>query len=40
MRGLEWGRLYETFHTTSCNAAKIDPRVNELRGDPAVGNAN
>ncbi len=39
MRGLEWGRLYETFHTTSYNAAKIDTRVNELRGDPAVGNA-
>jgi hypothetical protein len=39
MRGLEWGRLYETFHTTSYNAAKIDTRVTELRGDPAVGNA-
>jgi hypothetical protein len=38
MRGLEWGRLYETFHTMSYSAAKIDGRVNELRIDPAVGN--
>lgn len=37
MRGLEWGRLYETFHTQSYSAAKIDARVNQLRSDPAVG---
>jgi len=38
MKGLEWGRLYETFHGKSYSAAKIDARVNELRSDPAVGN--
>lgn len=37
MRGLDWGRLYETFHTTAYDAAKIDVRVNELRSDSAVG---
>lgn len=39
MRGLEWGRLYETYHSTSYNAAAIDKAVNELRADPAVHNA-
>jgi len=39
MRGLDWGRLYETFHTTSYSAAKVDARVSELRADPAVGKA-
>ena len=38
MRGLEWGRLYEEYHGTSYSAAKIEDRVNELRGDPAVHN--
>lgn len=36
MRGLEWGRLYEQHHGTSYNAARLEKRVNELRGDPAV----
>lgn len=36
MRGLEWGRFYELHHAQSYNAAEIDARVNELRGDPAV----
>lgn len=36
MRGLEWGRLYETYHSQSYNASKIDARVDELRSDPAV----
>ena len=36
MRGLEWGRLYETFHIRSYSAAKIDARVNELRADREV----
>lgn len=36
MRGLEWGRLYEAYHTKSYNASKIDARVDELRADPAV----
>ncbi|MDE2400186.1 MAG: DUF262 domain-containing protein [Burkholderiales bacterium] len=36
MRGLEWGQLYEKYHTTSYNAAAITARLVELRGDPAV----
>lgn len=36
MRGLDWGRLYETYHSTSYNATNIDVRVDELRGDPFV----
>lgn len=36
MRGLEWGRLYETFHATAYNAAEIDAKVNKLRADDAV----
>jgi hypothetical protein len=36
MRGLAWGDLYERFHLTSYNAAKLDARVDELRGDLAV----
>ena len=32
MRGLEWGRLYETYHSNSYNAAEIDKAVDELRG--------
>lgn len=36
MRGLEWGRLYEQHHGTSYNAAELEQRVNDLRGDPAV----
>ena len=39
MRGLEWGRLYESYHSKSYNAAEIDADVDELRGDPAVKNA-
>ena len=37
MRGLEWGRLYETYHSKSYNAAKVDAEVSRLLGDPAVG---
>ena len=33
MRGLEWGRLYEAYHSTAYNAAEIDKAVNELRAD-------
>lgn len=39
MRGLEWGRLYEDFHSHSYDAAKIDADVNKLRADPAVHNS-
>ena len=38
MRGLEWGRLYETFHNEGYDPAAIDRRVNELREDIAVQN--
>ncbi len=39
MRGLEWGRLYETFGSKSYNVAKVDARIDELRADEAVKSA-
>ena len=39
MRGLEWGRLYEEYHSKSYNAAKLDKDVDALRADPAVTSA-
>jgi hypothetical protein len=39
MRGLEWGRLYELYHSNSYNVAELDKAVDELRGDPFVKNA-
>lgn len=39
MRGLEWGRLYETYHTNAYNAAQIDKDVDRLRADEAVKSA-
>ena len=39
MRGLEWGRLYEEYHSNAYNAAEIDADVNTLRGDPFVKSA-
>jgi hypothetical protein len=36
MRGLEWGRLYETYHSTSYNPVAVDADVQALMGDPAV----
>lgn len=38
MKGLEWGRLYETYHSTSYNAAHLNKRVDELRADHAINN--
>ena len=38
MKGLEWDRLYETYHSTSYNPAKVDAAVSLLRGDPFVDN--
>lgn len=38
MRGLEWGRLYETYHTTPYNPDDVSKKVNELYGDAAVKN--
>lgn len=37
MRGLEWGRLYETYHRNSYNAGKIDVDLQSLLADQAVG---
>lgn len=36
MRGLEWGRLYETYHNTSYNPMEISAKVHELYADAAV----
>ncbi len=36
MCGLEWGRLYETFHKKSYDSKKISKRVQELYGDVYV----
>ena len=36
MRGLDWGRLYEQYHSTAYNAATLDAEVIALRRDPAV----
>jgi len=37
MRGLDWGRLYEEYHSDSYNAAAVDAEVDALLGDPSVG---
>ena len=39
MRGLEWGRLYEKYHSNSYNAAELDADIDKLRADPYVNNA-
>lgn len=36
MRGLDWGRLYETYHDTPFNPAKVDEEVQALLSDEAV----
>lgn len=36
MCGLEWGRLYEEYHTKSYNPAKVSAEVQKLYGDPYV----
>lgn len=38
MRGLEWGRLYETYHDRSYNPAKTETAVEELMADEYVTN--
>jgi hypothetical protein len=37
MRGIEWGRLYESYHSKSYNAAELDEEVDHLFVDPGVG---
>lgn len=38
MRGLEWGRLYETYHNQSYNPTKVSKQFKELYGDVYVKN--
>ena len=38
MRGLEWGRLYETYHARAYNPAQVSAEVQRLYGDPYVKN--
>lgn len=36
MRGLEWGRLYETYHNTAYDPITVSAKVHELYADGAV----
>ncbi|MGA9852036.1 MAG: DUF262 domain-containing protein [Gammaproteobacteria bacterium] len=36
MQGLEWGRLYEQYHSKSYDPAKVSAEVRRLYGDPYV----
>jgi len=36
MRGLEWGRLYEEYHSKSYDPAKVSADVKRLYADPYV----
>ena len=38
MKGLEWGRLYETYHSKAYNPQKLSAELRELYGDPYVKN--
>lgn len=38
MRGLEWGRLYETYHNTPYNPTTVSQAVQRLMEDPYVKN--
>lgn len=38
MRGIEWGRLYDTYYTESYSPKKVSKQVNELLSDPFVKN--
>lgn len=38
MRGLEWGRLYETYHSKPYNTEKVKEEVKKLYGDPYLKN--
>lgn len=38
MRGLEWGRLYETYHTTPYDPVEVSKKVQTLLADPFVKN--
>jgi hypothetical protein len=36
MRGLDWGRLYETYHANSYDTSALNARLQELLDDPVV----
>ncbi len=36
MRGLEWGKLYEMYHSKSYNPKKVSEEVRTLYGDPYI----
>ena len=38
LRGLDWGRLYDEYHTNAYSQAQVSRRVNELLDDPQVSN--
>ena len=38
MRGLEWGRLYETYHNIGYNPAEVKQLVHDLYADPYIKN--
>jgi hypothetical protein len=38
MQGLEWGRLYEQYHSKSYDPAKVSAEVKRLFGDPYIKN--
>lgn len=38
MRGLEWGRLYETYHDKAYNPSKVSERIRSLYGDAYIKN--
>lgn len=38
MQGLEWGRLYETYHKKSYNPKKVSEEVKKLYGDSYIKN--
>jgi 5-methylcytosine-specific restriction endonuclease McrA len=38
MCGLEWGRLYEEYHSTSYSPSELAKQIQELYGDPYVKN--
>jgi hypothetical protein len=38
MQGLEWGRLYELYHSKSYDPAEVSTEVKRLYGDPYVNN--
>lgn len=40
MCGLEWGRLYETYHNKAYNPKKVSEEVRKLYGDPFVKKRN